>query len=83
MPAYDYHCDHCNLDEERCPEIAKRDEQTCNRCGDPLRRMLSAPLFKFHGRVTKGGGMDRFTADMLGVPLKELPPGLRTPEKPE
>lgn len=43
-----------------------------------MQRMVSAPLFKFAGRVTPGGGPDRLTADMLGIPLKELPDGLKT-----
>jgi hypothetical protein len=41
-------------------------------------RELSAPHFKFKGVVTKDGGPDKFTADMLGIPLHDLPEGLKT-----
>jgi hypothetical protein len=43
-----------------------------------MERLLAAPLFKIGGKVTPGGGPDKFTADMLGIPLKELPSGLKT-----
>ena len=52
---------------------------TCNK---PMQKVIGAPLFKFAGRVTPGGGPDRFTADMLGIPLKELPEGLKTDVRP-
>lgn len=78
MPTYDYKCDACALEFERAVPVDERDGQPCHKCGRLARRMLSAPLFRFKGRVTPGGGPDRFTADMLGIPLKELPEGLRT-----
>lgn len=82
MPTYGYHCDACRTYEERVVPIVERNHQACETCGHDLKRVLSAPLFKFAGRVTPGGGPDRFTADMLGIPMKELPAGLRTePEK--
>lgn len=79
MPSYDLYCGTCQRTEERVVPIAKRHEQTCNVCGDPMTLVLTrAPIGKIAGQVTPGGGPDRFTADMLGIPLKELPPGLRT-----
>lgn len=94
MPTYACVCNACDWRGDRIASIAERDEIPCprgcsviddfdaddNAIEVPLFmvRELAAPLFKFAGRVTPGGGPDRFTADMLGVPLKELPSGLRT-----
>jgi putative FmdB family regulatory protein len=79
MPTYSYNCKNCNIFVERVMPIARRDTaQTCSICGGLLSRLLAAPLFKISGRVTPGGGPDKFTADMLRVPLKDLPKGLRT-----
>ena len=83
MPTYDYTCGPCNLGTTLVVAVDERDSQACRYCGAPLKRGLAAPLFKFSGRVTKGGGPDKFTADMLGIPLKELPEGLKTPAQPE
>ena len=84
MPTYSYRCP-ARPDDllERVVPIAERDEQYCEICGIRLVRGISSPIFKFAGRVTPGGGPDRFTADMLGIPLKDLPDGLKTPEQPE
>lgn len=79
MPTYDYQCDVCKRQEERMVPLAGRDKQECRTCGDPLKRLLAAPLGRIAGRVVQGGGADRFVADQLGIPLKELPPGLKTP----
>jgi putative FmdB family regulatory protein len=78
VPTYSYCCKPCKRPVERVVPIARRDLQTCEVCGSPLQRKLAAPLFKISGRVTPGGGPDKFTADMLRVPLKDLPEGLRT-----
>lgn len=79
MPSYDYHCRTCQRVEERVVPIAERHAQNCTVCGDPMALVLTrAPIGKIAGQVTPGGGPDRFTADQLGIPLKELPPGLRT-----
>lgn len=78
MPSYDYQCRTCMRVEERVVPIAERHAQTCLTCGDPMMIVLTrAPLAKVIGQAVQGGGPDRFTADALGVPLKELPPGLR------
>jgi putative FmdB family regulatory protein len=76
-PLYDYHCPSCNATVERNVAFTDRDTQR-HLCGAKLFRQLSAPMFKFAGVAAKGGGPDRFTADMLGIPLKELPEGLKT-----
>ncbi len=89
MPTYAYRCDFCGDEHDEWRPIAARDEyKPCGYCAtdapavlQPLRRLLAAPMGRIAGRVIQGGGADRFTADMLGVPLKELPAGLRTPQE--
>lgn len=77
MPFYTYDCE-CGAQSERLLAIGDRDNQVCSGCLGIMTRRVAAPLFRFAGRVTPGGGPDKFTADMLGIPLKELPSGLRT-----
>ena len=74
MPTYVYTCVVCkHTDTYRRVPMATRDKQPCRTCGRLMRRHLSAPA------VLRGhqAGPDRFTADMLGVPEKDLPAGLR------
>jgi hypothetical protein len=40
-------------------------------------KKLAAPMGRMWGVVPKGGGPDRFTADALGIPLKDLPKDLK------
>ena len=80
MPTYTYICHPCAYGpEDRLVPIAERAKQFCPKCGQPLERQIGAPSVRT--RPPKDGGPDRFTADALGIPLKELPPGLRTPTK--
>lgn len=81
MPLYDVKCAHCQWQGEiRAKLIATQDALYCPVCDTPnLEKVfLKAPLGRMKGVIPKGGGPDKFTADMLGVPLKDLPPGLRT-----
>lgn len=78
MPVYEYNCKTCKTKEERILPVERRDIQTCPVCGANLVRILGMPRFRFAGVPTKGGGPDKFTADVLGIPLKELPEGLKT-----
>ena len=80
MPTYDFYCPHCGWSSEQIVPIRDRDNMLCPSCISLLQRRLAAPLGKIAGTVTPGGGPDRFTADMLGIPPKELPSGLRTTE---
>lgn len=77
MPLYNYVCK-CGARSERLLAVGDRDHQVCSGCLGIMDRELAAPLFRFAGRVTPGGGPDKFTADMLGIPLHDLPAGLRT-----
>ena len=78
MPTYGYKCPSCNWSGDLYAPVALRDEHYCISCGTYLQRQVSAPLFRFAGRVTPGGGADKFTADMLRIPVHDLPDGLRT-----
>lgn len=84
MPTYEYVCKNCGLETTRVVPIDERNgPHRCERCGEPLAREIrTVHPPRFTGRVVQGGGPDRFTADMLGIPLKELPAGLRTQEDP-
>jgi hypothetical protein len=62
---------------EETTTVAGRDDVRCPFCNDRMERQVSAPYGKLAGQVVKGGGPDRFTADMLGIPLKELPASLK------
>lgn len=76
MPVYEYRCKCGSRDLIR--RINDRDAPLlCTTCGERLERQVAAPMGRIAGRVPQGGGMDRFTADMLGIPLKELPSGLK------
>lgn len=78
MITYDYDCPQCGKQPPRIVHYAQRDEQDCVVCGLRLRRQLSAPMGRIAGRIPQGGGPDRFTADTLGIPLQELPEGLKS-----
>lgn len=78
MPTYEYRCPNCGKEAAMIVRIEERGGQKCD-CGTFLERLVSVPApAQFRGRVVKGGGPDRFTADVLGVPLRDLPDGLRT-----
>ena len=51
MPTYDYRCDRCERTFEVRQRISAEPLTTCERCGDSIRRLLSAAPF-----ILKGGG---------------------------
>jgi putative FmdB family regulatory protein len=77
MPIYTYACD-CGSSVDVIRTYKDDSPVPCAACKKEMKRQLSAPLFRFKGRVTPGGGPDRYTADTLGIPLKELPKGLKS-----
>jgi hypothetical protein len=77
MPTYDFECPQCGK-EERTVTYEMRLEQTCRVCGLSMQCLMPAPMGRMAGRIPQGGGPDRFTADVLGIPLKELPEGLKS-----
>jgi putative FmdB family regulatory protein len=51
VPAYDYRCDRCDRTFEVRQRISEAPLTTCDRCGGPIHRLLSAAPF-----ILKGGG---------------------------
>lgn len=51
MPTYDYRCDQCERTFEVRQRISEAPLTTCERCGGPIHRLLSAAPF-----ILKGGG---------------------------
>jgi putative FmdB family regulatory protein len=51
VPTYDYRCDRCERTFEVRQRISEDPLKTCERCGGPIRRLLSAAPF-----ILKGGG---------------------------
>lgn len=80
MPIFDFICTSCG----HCAEhIVRRFDDVifCENCGEQARRLVTAGQyrnFRIWGVMPKGGGPDKFTADMLGIPLKDLPRGLKS-----
>lgn len=77
MPIFDYLCTQCGWQTEHTVKHYDADV-ACAHCGASMNKQVSCAAFKFRGVPAKGGGDDRFTADMLGIPLKELPEGLKS-----
>lgn len=78
MPLYDLQCPECQRVVERQCRITERLTQRCEHDGALLSVKIAPVYGKMAGQVVQGGGPDRFTADMMGIPLKELPSGLKT-----
>src|SRR5262245_63661939 len=51
VPTYDYRCDQCERTFEVRQRISAEPLTTCERCGGPIHRLLSAAPF-----ILKGGG---------------------------
>lgn len=78
MPIYDYKCE-CGWSGEITTTVGERHNMACPRSGHKLTLVITGGArFRFAGVPTKGGGPDKFTADVLGIPLHDLPAGLRT-----
>ena len=82
-PLYDYFCPACGKQIERQCRVADRHDQRCEFDGEPLTLKVSPVYGRMAGQVLKGGGPDRFTADVIGCRLDELPDGLRTEPRPK
>ena len=62
MPLYEYECTACKHRFELIQKFSDEPAKVCERCGAPVRRLLSSPAIQFKGSgwyVTdygKGGG---------------------------
>ena len=78
MPIYIYECPACWRIDERVIAMADRDEPQQCECGATLTRKLTSAAFRMPGGNPKINYADQFTADALGMPLRDLPDSLRT-----
>ena len=79
MARYDYFCVGCGVETTKLSPIADRDKQVCD-CSSPLTRVMAAPVGRVIGRADgkpRPGGADQFTADAMGLNLKDLPTHLK------
>ena len=74
MPTYSYKCKPCGWTGDLYTPVAYRDLETCPVCSVKLTRVVTAARIK----NTSRNDADQFTADALGIPVNELPSGLKT-----
>lgn len=86
MPLYTYRCPSCRGRLEETRSIERRhDAPQCPVCSSGMLLAPTAPaMINTTGQPTGGrkrdgtGGPDQMTADLLGIPVKDIPPGLRS-----
>jgi putative FmdB family regulatory protein len=49
MPLYEYECQECGRRIEVLQRFGEEPKATCDHCGGPLRKLLSAPMVQFKG----------------------------------
>ncbi len=49
MPLYEYKCDHCEGIFEVIQKFSDSPLTACEKCGGPVRRLISAPAIQFKG----------------------------------
>ena len=49
MPLYEYECDACHDRFEVIQKVDDKPVQRCQKCGGKVRRLISAPSFRFRG----------------------------------
>jgi putative FmdB family regulatory protein len=49
MPLYEYECESCGTRLERIQRFSDPPLTTCEKCGGPLRKLLSSPAIQFKG----------------------------------
>ena len=49
MPLYEYECDACNDRFEVLQKVDSSPVRRCQKCGGKVRRLISAPSFRFRG----------------------------------
>jgi len=91
VPTYEYHCDSCGRDFEVKQRISEDSLKTCEVCGGPVRRLLSAAPFILKGEgwyVTDYPSASRKKAmdsekgsDKSAAPAEKASTEKSTPEK--
>ena len=49
MPLYEYECDACGHRFEKIQKFSDPLEDTCPKCGSPVRKLMSSPAIQFKG----------------------------------
>jgi putative FmdB family regulatory protein len=49
MPIYNYECKLCDIVYEFTASMTDSTERVCAECGDPLKKVFSAPVINFKG----------------------------------
>ena len=49
MPLFEYLCESCGRTLEVIQSVGEKPPVICDRCGGPLKKLLSAPAFQFKG----------------------------------
>ena len=49
MPLYEYQCDECGHVFEKIQKFSDPLEDTCPKCGGPVRKLMSSPAIQFKG----------------------------------
>lgn len=49
MPLYEYECQKCHRRVEKIQSFSADPLTTCEHCGGPLEKLISAPAFQFKG----------------------------------
>lgn len=78
MGIYRWECPTCFRTAERIMPAEQRDDQQVCDCGQPLVRVQVAGFFRLPGGNSKINYADQFTADAIGIPVNELPSGLKS-----
>ncbi len=75
MARYDFFCTDCGAEETRIVAIKDRDRQACE-CTSIMKRRITVVFGRVFGRADgkpRPGGADQFTADTMGLNIKDLP----------
>lgn len=49
MPLYEYECDECGYRFEIIQKFSDPPVETCQKCGGPVKKLLSSPAIQFKG----------------------------------
>ena len=81
MPIYQFQCVGCGAAEDFMLKITERNKVIdCWKCAGAMRHVITPVAGRVYGAAysRKHNIPDRVTADLTGIPYKELPKGLRT-----
>lgn len=76
MPLYEYQCQRCQRRVEKIQSFTAEPLTTCEACGGPLERLISAPAIQFKG---SGWYVTDYAKKSGSVPASHETPGEATP----